>query len=600
MPNQFDTTILPASTVSYDLGSTAQRFRTVYSRDLNISGTINGQKYFSPTSYGAVIDGVTDDTAAIQAAHDAAVVAGYWAVVFPAGTYKVNSALGWSPYIQAVSLGRVILTTALASGNFITISDLYGKPSPDPNATSLTRSKPFTGTFHFTNSNGANTACAFLFGGATAANYASELELNGFGVTGFNSGVFKFGYNSPLIHISNFFGNYNYGSYFSFLAGATNTGENITVDSSVFSGLAGGAATTYLLSINTAAQVDFNFTNCSFDFLGGINDAAQAALLADVNFTNSHFEWDQTARPYIDVNNGIRIKIVNAKFVTSLSASWFTPFVGRITGASSILVQNARYEFGGTVPKLYDAVSASSTLGLDHVLTSANLVTTYYTANAASTVIFYGVKFDPNGNIILGKDLASTAQVAKTYTTSHAAGNVPSETDFGIVDGGVFSGIKVKNVRDGSFNSQSIEFATQHGGATAGTYLTIAKDGNVTATGVVTSTVAIGTAPLVVASTTPVANLTCVPTTYNASGTQQAGTHIVFGNGTLVSGAPSALTVTLTGSAVFTSNSSYVVTASNGTTAANALKVTYASGSSFTITGPNTVTDAVTWMAVGN
>lgn len=85
----------------------------------------------------------------------------------------------------------------------------------------------------------------------------------------------------------------------------------------------------------------------------------------------------------------------------------------------------------------------------------------------------------------------------------------------------------------------------------------------------------------------------------SASGTVQTAGKVVFGSGSLVSGSPSTLTVTLTGNAVFTNSGSYVVTAINNTTAANSLKVTQSSGSSFVITGPNTLTDTVSWIATG-
>ena len=83
-----------------------------------------------------------------------------------------------------------------------------------------------------------------------------------------------------------------------------------------------------------------------------------------------------------------------------------------------------------------------------------------------------------SGNIALGHNLAATNQVIKTFATGHAAGNVPSQLDF-IIQDGAPAGISIRNVRDGTFNSQSIEFLTHHGGVSAGTRMVIDRAGNV-------------------------------------------------------------------------------------------------------------------------
>ena len=107
------------------------------------------------------------------------------------------------------------------------------------------------------------------------------------------------------------------------------------------------------------------------------------------------------------------------------------------------------------------------------------------------------------------------------------------------------------------------------------------------------STQTTGTAPFTVASTTPVANLTAVPTTYNHSGTQATGVHIVADACTL----GTSCSVTLVGSAVFTSSSSYFCTATDETAAA-AVKFVPSSGSAFALTG--TGTDVLSYVCVGN
>jgi hypothetical protein len=82
---------------------------------------------------------------------------------------------------------------------------------------------------------------------------------------------------------------------------------------------------------------------------------------------------------------------------------------------------------------------------------------------------------------------------------------------------------------------------------------------------------------------------------YNASGTLQTTPHTVIGSGTLSAG---NLTVTLTGSAVFSSLSSYVCNGNDTGGSAIAVSTQNQSGSSFKIFG--TLTDTVSYTCTGN
>jgi hypothetical protein len=123
----------------------------------------------------------------------------------------------------------------------------------------------------------------------------------------------------------------------------------------------------------------------------------------------------------------------------------------------------------------------------------------------------------------------------------------------------------------------------------------------------IVSSLATGTPPIAVASTTPVANLTLsnhpliqsCGTTSNCSHTMLRSPNVAFGSVPLLSGTPSTATVTGI-SPAFASSSSYNCTLTNGTNASNGVKITYISGSSFTIAGPNTVTDVINYICVGN
>jgi len=80
----------------------------------------------------------------------------------------------------------------------------------------------------------------------------------------------------------------------------------------------------------------------------------------------------------------------------------------------------------------------------------------------------------------IGFDFAGTSTLYKQFRTAHAAGNVPSQLNVGVADGG-FGGMQVKDIRNGAntFNDQSVEIHTAEGGVSAGVRLTIDKAGNV-------------------------------------------------------------------------------------------------------------------------
>jgi hypothetical protein len=129
-----------------------------------------------------------------------------------------------------------------------------------------------------------------------------------------------------------------------------------------------------------------------------------------------------------------------------------------------------------------------------------------------------------------------------------------------------------------------IDFGTGSSGSTAGSWK--ANTG--------TLGVATGTAPLVVTSTTPVANLTTVPTTYDHSGTQKTGTRIVADSGTL---SGNVLTVTFTGAAIFGGAGNYFCTA-NDITGPSAIQIEYLSGSQAKFTGNGT--HSFKYICIGN
>lgn len=187
-----------------------------------------------------------------------------------------------------------------------------------------------------------------------------------------------------------------------------------------------------------------------------------------------------------------------------------------------------------------------------------------------------------------GAGATPTALGSLGTTTTLLHGNAAGAPTFGaVVNGDITNGTIDLTTKVANAAASTI-FGNPTGGSAAPTFTTAPS-----ISGQFTSSLATGTAPFSIASTTPVANLTTVPTTYNHSGTQQTATHLVQDSCTL--GTDCA--VTLTGSAVYTSSTSYTCVCEDDTAIA-ACKVAQTSGSAFTITG--TGTDAIRYICVGN
>lgn len=92
----------------------------------SIAVLLNSQFNVKDPDYGAVGDGSTDDTTAIQAALDAADAAGGGIVFFPLGDYKITTALTLYPGVtlQGVSYlaSRIMVTGAIKGASYSAVS----------------------------------------------------------------------------------------------------------------------------------------------------------------------------------------------------------------------------------------------------------------------------------------------------------------------------------------------------------------------------------------------------------------------------------------------------------------------------------------------
>jgi hypothetical protein len=183
--------------------------------------------------------------------------------------------------------------------------------------------------------------------------------------------------------------------------------------------------------------------------------------------------------------------------------------------------------------------------------------------------------------ITAGPAIISNAGVGDVISNSSAtSGNIRLGSDGNMTirrNNGSGSGSNIAITFD-AFSTTPFNFDTTNGFST---------------TRKITSSLATGTAPLVITSTTPVANLSTTPTTYNAAGTQQVNTHVVQDTCTLGTNCA----VTLVGSAVFTNATSYTCVCEDDSAIA-ACRVSQTSGSAFTITG--TGTDVIRYVCIGS
>jgi len=84
--------------------------------------------FVSVKDFGAVGNGSTDDTAAIQAAITSLVATG-GTVYFPIGEYKVTSTITWANnniFLEGAGLGATTISTFIASGNVFAITNASG------------------------------------------------------------------------------------------------------------------------------------------------------------------------------------------------------------------------------------------------------------------------------------------------------------------------------------------------------------------------------------------------------------------------------------------------------------------------------------------
>lgn len=247
-------------------------------------------------AYGAVGDGVTDDRAAIQAAHDAAAAAGtslgFPTVYFPAGKYLSSAQITWGSVVHAVAGGNVIIQFSSASGKGFYVSTEFANFTSTTSAVRYGRSRLFEGSFTIENTNGSgsNTSTGIYFGNDGNSGFSAESkELVGVKIRGWSKGI-QFGSHAYLLgfHACRFEDN---GTAI-YLATNSTAGialtdrlERISFDNNTFAG------NTNVIDGVATVGGDISFMNSSFDYNTRLLASFTSTLILSFS-SGCHFEWN--------------------------------------------------------------------------------------------------------------------------------------------------------------------------------------------------------------------------------------------------------------------------------------------------------------------
>ena len=308
----------------------------------SISDKLN--ECISVLDFGADPTGGSDSSAAIQAAHNASVANGFPAIYFPAGIYKVNTGLNWSPFVTASTTGRVVINTALTTGTLFHISAEFGY---EPTASGQQSKSVFNGTFTLIATQNNTTCVAMAFGttDTDTLKMAWGIDVSNVVTQNFWNAVVFLNV-SFLIKFYNcdFLGSYDatqkthtFGIYQA--STLTNAGENIAFYGCVFENL------NYAIADNSGISGNFleiTFNVCSFDYNNSL--LAGDATHSLYKFNDCHFEWDGVQTLFNIV--GATITCRDCSVYIPPGAVFFTPLFAGITSIGSN--HDGRLDISGT------------------------------------------------------------------------------------------------------------------------------------------------------------------------------------------------------------------------------------------------------------
>jgi hypothetical protein len=275
--------------------------------------------------FGAVGDGTTNDTAAIQAAIDFVVSSAIpGTVYFPAGTYKCTATIN-------VNCGYVSCVSDRATLNFSTIGDIAAIKFAGGNAVSGQPYNQATCVFSGFKLTGPSTAVGSgLTFQTTSDPGPAHMIVRDCTITNFNNGV-TFSNNSYLVTIehSDIWGCYR---CMYIPSGLTNAGENIRVNNSAFFNSQEGVRCEY-------GGSTLNFVGTSFDGLV----SSFIIVSGQANFTGCHFEYGSVANTALNIAANCIVTCTGCFFLNSFASQnqyivnngYLSIYGGRISVADS-------------------------------------------------------------------------------------------------------------------------------------------------------------------------------------------------------------------------------------------------------------------------
>lgn len=307
--------------------------------------------------FGAVGDGVTNDTVAIQAAIDSVVASAIPnTVYFPAGTYKCTTTLN-------VNCGFVSCVSNRATLDFSTIGDIAGVKFGGGNPESGQPYNQATCVFSGFKLIGPSTLVASGLTFETASDPGpAHMIVRDCTITNFNNGI-TFSNNSYLITVEHcdIWGCYR---CVYVPSGLSNAGENIRVNNSVlFNSTEGVRCDEGLTTLN--------FVGTSFD--GLITSVVVTA--GQANFTGCHFEFSTISNKALLISSNC--------FVTCTGCFFLNLFATQnqyIVNAGYLAIYGGRIIVADTATNVVSSTSRLIMLGCHFQSATATPVT--YTGNA--------------------------------------------------------------------------------------------------------------------------------------------------------------------------------------------------------------------------